>query len=142
MRHRGGPCSRLAIAAAILCASLAAGCHKPPVLSREAIRSLIESSAAFKEPSGVVFIDTTFRPGPNTRRQIVGFQGIEVKQDGPFGIAGQTATVNFTYRWTEGPLSGVVLRSKARMNSSGGDWKVYEDYLRDQLTKSEGGAEE
>src|SRR5262249_30323459 len=121
--------------ALILAAAGALACSKPPELTRDRARAAIEASAAFREPleSGVVFTDTTFRPSPNARREILEVQALTVKNDGPIAGAGQTATLNFTYRWTEGPLAGHTLKSKARLHSAGGDWKAYDDYLKKEL---------
>lgn len=128
----------LAIVAAL---SFTAGCQKVPTLTRENARALIESSDAFHEPMdpGVVFIDTNFRPGPNTRREFLRLEGLTVKKDGPFGVAGSTATVAFTWRWTQGPFADRTFRSKARLNSSGGMWKVYDDHLKHELWSAERG---
>ncbi len=107
-------------------------------------RSLIERSEAFTMPMdpGIVFTDTTFHPGPNTRRQFLEISGLLVKDDGPFGMAGQTATVVFTWQWTEGPYAHHVFRSKAKLNCSNGTWKVYNDYLTEHVWASERGEED
>jgi hypothetical protein len=90
---------------------------------------------------GIVFVDTTFRPGPNTKREFVRLEGLTAKDDGPFGIAGSTATGAFTWRWTEGPLAGQLLVSKVKFNDNGDGWHVYNDYLKEQLFKAERSAE-
>ena len=125
----------LSIAAATI------ACGKPPELSRETARAAIEASPAFLAPleSNVVFTDTTFQPNPDARREVVKIDALTVKNDGPFAGAGQTATLTFTYRWTAGPLAGNTLSSKARLHSSGGPWKAYDDYLQKELFKTERG---
>ncbi len=107
-------------------------------------RRLIEQSEAFSSPMdpSIVFTDTTFRPGPGMKREFISISALAVKDDGPFGMAGQTATVVFTWQWTEGPYARRVLRSKAKLNSSNGTWKVYDDYLTEHLWATERGEED
>jgi hypothetical protein len=133
----------LALPVFIACALFATRCSKAPALSQESVRFLIESSQAFRAPvdPGVVFLDSSFRPGPSMKREFLALRGLVVKPDGPFGMAGSTATAAFTWRWNEGPLAGQVFQSKARLNSSGGTWKVYEDYLKHELWTAERGEE-
>ena len=125
----------------VLLVSVVVGCGKPAELTRENARALVEASETFRAPldPGIVFTDTTFRPGPNTRREVLKVEALTIKDDGPFGAAGQTATLTFSYRWIEGPLAGHTYRSKARLNSAGGTWKVYEDYLQKELFRAERG---
>jgi|RhiMetdeSRZDD1v2_1073273.scaffolds.fasta_scaffold06226_18 hypothetical protein len=126
---------------ALFLAAAATACGKPPELTRETARAAIEASEAFRAPleAGIVFTDTTFQPSKNARREILEIQALTVKDDGPMGGAGQTATLTFTYRWTEGPLAGHTLRSKARLHSSGSAWKAYDDYLKKELFRTERG---
>ncbi|MGH8672799.1 MAG: hypothetical protein ACREVG_00660 [Burkholderiales bacterium] len=128
---------------AVLIAALALGlaCVKVPDLTREDVKRLVAESAAFQGPidPGIVFIDATFRPGPSTKREIIKLDGIAIKEDGPFGLAGKTATAAFTWRWTGGPFAGRVMRSTAKLNSSGGAWHVYEDLLKQSLYAAERG---
>ncbi len=126
---------------ALFLAAAATACGKPPEVTRETARAAIEASEAFRAPleAGIVLTDTTFTPSPNARREILEIQALTVKNDGPMGGAGQTATLTFTYRWTEGPLAGHTLRSKARLHSSGSAWKAYDDYLRKELFRTERG---
>jgi len=128
----------------LVVASVVLGCKNAPPLTRADVRSLIEQSEAFSAPMdpSIVFIDTTFHPGSNTKREFIAISGIAVKDDGPFGMAGQTATVVFTWQWTEGPYAHRVLRSKAKLNCSSGTWKVYADYLTQHLWASERGEED
>lgn len=128
--------------AAIACLLVAsAACMKVPELTHDDVKTLISQSGAFQGPidPGVIFVDTNFRPGPNTKREIIRLEGVAVKEDGPFGIAGKTATAAFTWRWTEGPFAGRVMRSIAKLNSSGGAWHVYEDLLKQSLYAAERG---
>jgi hypothetical protein len=117
------------------------GCKAAPMLTRDGIRRLIEQSPAFAGPMdpGVVFLDTDFRPGPNMRRVFVKIESVSVKDDGPWALAGRTATVAFTWKWTEGPYAGAVLRSQAKLNCSSGAWKVYDEDLKQRLWATERG---
>jgi hypothetical protein len=127
---------------ALSLAAAAIACSKPPELTRETARASIEASESFRAPleANIVFTDTTFQPNPNARREVLKIDALTVKDDGPFGAgAGQTATLTFTYRWTEGPLAGHTLSSRARLHSSGGPWKAYDDYLKKELLKTERG---
>jgi hypothetical protein len=115
-------------------------------ITREEAAALIVSSEAFQGPwdPGIVFVEARVLPGPNTRREFVKIEALVIKEDGPFGIAGATATAAFTWRWNEGPFAQRLFRSKARFNSSTGEkhWKVYEDYLQRELWAAERGEEE
>ena len=62
-----------------------------------------------------------------------------MKDDGPGGIAGQTATGSFTWRWTDGWLVGKTFRSRAKLNNNGSGWRVYNDELASALAASESG---
>src|ERR1700694_597980 len=106
--------SSLVATAVLLLMSLGCGPKKP--LTKERAVELIKSSNAFQGPMDpqISFADTTFRPGPNTKREFVSLVGLTAKADGPFGIAGSTATGAFTWRWNEGPLAGQLLVSKVK----------------------------
>ena len=127
----------------IVLALASVGCAKPPELTRQAAQDLIVSSGAFRLPidPGIVFLDTKYTPGPDTKRELVRLEGITIKPDGPFGMAGATATVVFSWRWNKGPLTGTEFRSKAKLNSTGGAWHIYEDYLEKEFSKVERGSE-
>jgi hypothetical protein len=128
---------RLVAIAVLLAMSL--GCGSKKLLTKERAVELIKSSKAFQgamDPE-IKFVDTTFRPGPNTKREFVRLVGLTAKADGPFGIAGSTATGAFTWRWTEGPLAGQLLVSKVKFNDNGDGWHVYNDYLKEQLFQAE-----
>ena len=135
--------STVALVAVSLLALVSCG-HKE--IRREEAVDLIKSSEAFRGPwdPGIVFVDAQVRPGPNTKREFVKLEGLMLKEDGPFGIAGATATAAFTWRWNEGPFAQRVFRSKARFNNATGEkrWKVYEDYLRRELWAAERGEAE
>ena len=137
------PMRRLTVA--VITALGALACQQErPALAKEATVSMIESSPPFRAPidPAIVFVDATFRPGPNTRRQVIEIEGIAAKDNGPLGLAGATATATFTWQWTEGPFAGRVFRSKAKFNSSSGAWKIYDDYLKHQLSLAERGEED
>ncbi len=75
------------------------------------------------------------------KREFLLLKSLTVKQDGPFGMAGATATAAFTWRWTGGPFAGVTFTSKAKLNSGGGPWKLYDDLLKHELWAAERGEE-
>ena len=116
-------------------------CAKPPELTREEIKTVIIESDAFQSPidPGIIFVDTHFQPGPDTKREILRVEGAVVKDDDPFGMAGKTATVAFTWQWTEGPFAGRTMRCVAKLNSTGERWHVYEDILKNSLYAAERG---
>jgi hypothetical protein len=115
------------------------GCTKPPELTRQTAQELIVSSGAFRLPidSSIVFIETKYTPSPDTRREFIRLEGLTIKPDGPFGMAGATATVAFSWRWNKGPLAGTEFHSKAKLNSTGAAWRIYEDYLEKEFSKAE-----
>ena len=106
-------------------------------------QELIVNSGAFRLPvdSGVIFLETKYTPGPGTKRELIRLEALAIKPDGPFGMAGATATVAFSWRWNSGPLAGTEFHSKAKLNSTGGPWHVYEDYLEKEFSKAERGQE-
>jgi len=128
--------------ALLLTAALAAsvGCGKPPELTREAASELIVHAPAFDGPwdPGIRFVESERTAvTADTKRRLVRVESVLVKQDGPMGMAGSTATVPFVWRWQSGPLAGVDYRSKAKLHCSGGVWKVYNEQLQEQLWKAE-----
>ena len=139
MRTRRAPLS-LAVSL-FLGVALLAACGDRSRLTREEAVRLIKDAPSFKAPidPGVVFVDATYRPGPNTRREFLNLEGLVLKKDGPYGIAGSTAAGAFTWRWNEGPFANRVFRSKVRLNNSGSGWKVYDDELKKQLYAAERG---
>ena len=102
---------------------------------------LIRSSTAFATvgPGIMMKGEERFVPGPTTKRELLRIEDLTILDDGPGGIAGRTATVQFTWRWTEGPWTNVTFHTRARLNSSGGPWKLYEDYLARQIAMTERG---
>jgi hypothetical protein len=131
----------LGLAAAAI---LAAGCGKPPELTREAAADLIVHSPAFEGPwdPGIRFVDSEKTVATSdVRRRLLKVESAAVKEDGPWGIAGSTGTVVFTWRWLNGPLAGVDYRSRVKLHASRGVWKVYSDQLQEELWKSERGEE-
>lgn len=125
-------------------ALLAVACAKPPELTRESMRDLIQHSPAFEGPwdQSLRFADAdktvNFR---DVQRRLLKIESAYVRPDGPWGIAGTTATVVFMWRWQNGPLSGVDFRSTARLHCSRGVWKVYSDKLQEELWRAERGEE-
>ncbi len=131
----------LSLAAAIV-VLLAAGCGKTPELTREAASDLIARSPAFEGPwdPGIRFVESekTVVTG-DTKRRLLRVESVLIRQDGPLGMAGATATVPFVWRWQSGPLAGMDYRSRAKLHCSGGVWKVYNEPLQEQLWKAERG---
>jgi hypothetical protein len=122
-------------------ASASACAPKTAPMTRKLAVELIENSQAFKGPMdpGITFTDATFHPGPNTKRELLRLTGLMLKEDGPLGLAGSTATAAFTWKWTEGPFAGQVMVSKAKLNNATGTWKVYEEPLKHSLWQAERG---
>jgi hypothetical protein len=120
-----------------------AGCQKAPDLTRDQAKQLIEATAAFTAPMDREFValETEIRGVNDARREFLRLEGLAVKNDGPFGIAGKTATASFTWRWSSGPFAHRPFRSLAKLNCSSGTWKVYEDHLKHQLRASMTGEE-
>ncbi len=126
----------LSKAVGLLSLALAASaCQKPPALTREIVRAEIEAAPAFHSPlaADVAIADARMKDNPNLKRQVLGVEGVVVKPDGPFGMAGATATASFTWSWTAGPLAGQKYKTLAKLHSSGGAWKIYDDELERQL---------
>ena len=124
--------------AAVLAASL--GCGKPPDLTREAAADLIVHSPAFEGPwdPAIRFVESeSTAVTAETKRRLLRVESVLVKQDGPLGLSGSTATVPFVWRWQSGPLAGVDYRSRAKLHFASGIWKVYNDQLQEQLWKAE-----
>jgi len=128
---------------ALSLACCATGCQTQPELTPDQVRTLIAGSEGFAEPLNpdITFVDAPFRPGPATRREILRVEAVSVKPDGPSAVSGYTATAAFTWQWNASPLSGRVFKSTARLHSSGRDWTVYDDYLRNQLWRAEAAEE-
>ena len=123
---------------------LAIACGKPPELTREAAADLIVRSPAFEGPwdPNIRFVDSEKTVATSdVQRRLLKVDSVVVRQDGPFGIAGSTGTVGFTWRWQNGPLAGFDYRSKAKLHAARGVWKVYNDQLQAELWKTERGEE-
>jgi hypothetical protein len=136
---------RVVLASApFLAALLVAACRRAPDLSREAAADLIARSPAFEGPwdPGIRFGESqsTMSAG-DAKRRLLRVESVLVKEDGPWGWAGTTATVPFVWRWQNGPLAGFDYRSKAKLHCAGGVWKVYNDQLQEELWKAERGEE-
>jgi len=136
---------RLSLAAVSLTALLLLACGgKPPELSRETAADLIVRSPAFEGPwdPGIRFGESqATMPAGDAKRRLLRVESVLVKEDGPWGWAGVTATAPFVWRWQNGPLAGLDYRSKAKLHRSGGVWKVYNDQLQEELWKAERGEE-
>lgn len=123
-----------------LALAVSIGCGKPPELTREAASDLIVHSPAFEGPwdPAIRFVDSERTAvTADTKRRLLRVESVLVKQDGPLGLSGSTATVPFVWRWQSGPLAGVDYRSRAKLHCAGGVWKVYNDQLQEQLWKAE-----
>ena len=128
----------------LLTLTFAIACGRPPELTREAASDLIARSPAFEGPwdPGIRFGESqTTMPAGDAKRRLLRVESVLVKEDGPWGWAGATATVPFTWRWMSGPLAGSDFRSKAKLHCAGGIWKVYNDQLQEELWKAERGEE-
>ena len=126
--------------AAGACAVLLVACARRHPLAKEGAAALIEASPSWSQPlESSLNIDPSFRPTPGTKRELMKIEALALKDDGPWGIAGQTATVSFTWRWVDGYLQAKTFRSRAKLNDSGEGWKVYDDTLRDALAAAERG---
>ena len=128
--------------AALLVLLAACACQKQqPMLTREMVKALVESSAAFQSPMNpdITFVDAAVSPGG--KRELLKLEGLVVKEDGPFAAAGHTATASFSWRWTGGPLAGPIYHSKVKLNTTSGAWKVYDDLLQKELWRAEAGEE-
>lgn len=102
---------------------------------------MIASSVAFLEPvEADVRKALSYEQGP-LGREILRIEALTLKPDDPFGMAGETATVVFTWRWTAGPLTGVQYRTTAKFHGDGHGWTVYEDLLKRNLRKTISGEE-
>ena len=137
---------RLALVATVaLVAVLAAACGRPPELTREAAAELIVRAPAFEGPwdPGIRFVESqtpSVAAGDvNLKRRLLRVESVLIKEDGPWGWAGVTATVPFVWRWLDGPLAGIDYRSKAKLHCSGGVWKAYNDQLQEELWRAERG---
>jgi hypothetical protein len=113
-------------------------------LTRETAADLIVRSPAFEGPwdPNIRFVDSeTTVATPDVQRRLLKVDSVVVKEDGPWGMAGSTGTVGFTWRWQNGPLAGFDYRSKVKLHASGGVWKVYNEPLQQELWKTERGEE-
>ena len=61
-----------------------------------------------------------------------------VTPDGSFGMAGETSTVVFTWRWTGGPLASLQHRTTGNFSHA---WSVYEGKVESNLSATIGGDE-
>jgi hypothetical protein len=123
---------------------LAAACGKPPELTREAAADLIVRSPAFEGPwdPGIRVTDSEkTAAAPDAQRRLLRVESVALKEDGPWGIAGSTGTAVFAWRWQNGPLAGFDYRSRVKLHSSRGVWKVYNDQLQEELWRAERGEE-
>jgi hypothetical protein len=120
--------------------AVGAACAKHEPLTKEQAVDLIQSTPAWKQPlEPSLYVDPSFRPAPSTKREVLRLEGLTIKDDGPGGIAGQTAIGSFTWRWTEGYMQGKTFRSRVRLNNNGSGWRVYDDELGKALAASERG---
>lgn len=118
---------------ALLCA---VSCSRAPALSHEKAKGMIAASVAFLEPVEADVRKALSYEQGKLRREILRVEALAVKPDGPFGMAGETATVVFTWRWSGGPLARVEYRTTTKFHGDGHGWTVYEDLLKRNLRKS------
>lgn len=72
-------------------------------------------------------------------REILRVEALTVKPDGPFGLAGETATVTFSWRWDQGPLIASRYTTVAKNHGDSHGWRLYEDKLKHNLRVNFGG---
>jgi hypothetical protein len=103
---------------------------------------MIEASLAFQAPldEDLKKLDAGFAD-PYVKREMLKVQAVAVKPDGPFGMAGETATVTFVWRWNQGPLAGTQYTTIAKIHGDSDGWKLYEDKLAHNLRVSIAGEE-
>lgn len=123
----------------ILVLSLA--CVKKVELTKAQAKELIESSPAWSAPlAPTIEMEPGFTQTAETKREIFRMGDMTFKDNGPFAMGGQTATVDFTWRWNASYMVGdKTLHSKAKLSNSGEGWKVYDDYLKKQIWSAERG---
>jgi hypothetical protein len=119
-----------------------AACGKPEPLSHEKAAGMIEASVAFQLPldEDLQKRDPSFGD-PKMKREIVRVVGLASKPDGPIGMAGETATVTFMWRWSQGPLASHPYTTIAKIHGDSHGWKLYEDVLKRNLRVSIAGEE-
>jgi hypothetical protein len=125
-------------------ALLPLACGKAPELTGEAAKDLIVHAPSFQGPwdPGIRFVETeNVLAIRDVQRRLLKVESVSLRPDGVWGMAGTTATVAFTWRWMNGPLSGVDYRSKAKLHCARGVWKVYNDLLQEDLWRAERGQE-
>jgi hypothetical protein len=122
---------------------VSAACRKTEPITHEKVRGMIEASLVFqaKLDEDVALLDTRLKDNPNMKREVVSIDALTSKPDGPFGMAGETATVVFTWRWNEGPLARTLYRTRAKLHGDGEGWTLYEDTLQKGLRASISGEE-
>jgi hypothetical protein len=111
-------------------------CSDPPPLDRAKAAGMIEATAAFQAPLDEDLMKLDPRFAGDVKREIVKIEAVAVRPDGPFGMAGHTATVSFVWRFNKGPLAGIPHRTIARIHGDSQGWKVYEDTLEHNLRES------
>ena len=119
-------------------ALLAVSCADPPPIDRAKAKGMIEASLAFQAPldEDLRKLDPRFGADPYMKRELLRVEALTTRPDGPWGMAGQTATVSFVWRWNQGPLAGVQHRTVAKIHGDSQGWKVYEDKLAYNLRAS------
>ena len=124
------------VASVSLSLLFAVSCARAPALSHEKAKGMIAASAAFQEPVDADIRKALSYEQGTLRREILRIEALAVKPDDPFGMAGETATVVFTWRWTGGPLAGAQYRTTAKFHGDGHGWTVYEDKLQHNLRET------
>lgn len=118
-------------------------CHPSTSLTHEKAKGMIEASFAFQAPldDDLKGLDPRFAD-PNMKREVLKISAVGVKPDGPFGMAGDTATVTFVWHWNQGALSGIRYTTIAKIHGDSHEgWKLYEDKLAHNLRVSIAGEE-
>ena len=86
-------------------------------------------------PSGPID-DGRVKEDAGIRREMLGVDSVVLRPDGPFGMAGATATAVFRWRWNQGPFAGQVFRTSVKLHDGGDGWKVYDDVLERELANA------
>ena len=136
------PNARRALAGLLAIALVGGAACRPEPLSHQKAAGMIEASAAFQLPldEDLRKLDPSFGD-PEMKRQLIRIVGLTSKPDGPLGMAGETVTVTFTWRWSQGALASHPYTTNAKIHGDSHGWKLYEDVLKRNLRVSSAGEE-
>ena len=116
---------------------VACACRPSTPLTLEKAKGMIEASFAFQAPLDDDLKSADPRLAAPMKRQILTVENIAVKPDDAFSMAGETASVIFTWRFDQGPLAGSRYSTVAKIHGDSHDgWKLYEEKLAHSLRVS------